>query len=405
MANFLRERVDLPVLLSTLGLVIAGLISIYSATFDAKMSELWVKQCYAAGIGVVVMIVAALIPFRTLQRISVPAYLLSLLLLITVRLIGKTVSGSTSWFQIGPFSMQPSEFAKVTTVMALAVYLSRNDIILSRVRHTIVPALMVLAPVVLILLQPDVGTAMIFFGMFLPVLFWGGSTTFMLLALLSPGIVAIGALLGTTPFFLCIVVLGLLLWLTKENTISAAVVFSLLVLIGISVQSIHSKLRPYQQKRIETFLDPSVDQLGAGYNVLQSKVAIGSGGVFGKGFLQGTQTRLNFIPAQWTDFIFTVPGEEFGLLGASVVLVLFLVLLVRGIRIASTVKNAYASFVAIGIVGIFATHIFMNVGMALGLAPVVGIPLPFLSYGGSALLADMIMAGLLLNLHAHRKEY
>ena len=181
--------------------------------------------------------------------------------------------------------------------------------------------------------------------------------------------------------------------------------FSLIVFVGISVQSIHSKLKPYQQKRIETFLDPSADPLGAGYNVLQSKIAIGSGGILGKGYLKGTQTQLNFIPAQWTDFIFCVPSEEFGFLGAATILVLFTVLLFRGVRIASMVKNPYASFVAIGITGVFATHIFMNVGMALGLAPVVGIPLPFLSYGGSALLADMIMVGLLLNLYAHRKEY
>jgi len=405
MANFIQERIDIPTLATAIGLVSVGLVSIYSATYDAKMSELYVKQIVAAGIGVILLISAALIPSRTLQLISLPAYFLSLLLLITVLLIGKQVSGSTSWFQIGPLSFQPSEFAKVTTVLALAVYLSRSDVSLTKTKDAVIPALMVLAPVMLILKQPDTGTAMIFFGMFLPVLFWGGSSTFTIVALLSPGVVAIAALLGTTPFFISIVMLGILIWLTKQNTVSAAVVFSFIVFIGISVQSIYGKLRPYQQKRILTFLDPSADPLGAGYNVLQSKIAIGSGGFFGKGYLQGTQTQLNFIPAQWTDFIFCVPSEEFGFLGAATILILFTVLLFRGVRIASTVKNPFGSFVAIGITGIFATHIFMNVGMALGLAPVVGIPLPFLSYGGSALLADMLMIGLLLNLYAHRKEY
>ncbi len=405
MANFIRERIDVPTLIVAIGLVIAGLVSIYSATYDAKMSELYMKQLFAAGIGVILLISAALIPSRTLQLISLPAYFLSLLLLITVLLIGKQVSGSTSWFQIGPLSFQPSEFAKVTTVLALAVYLSRSDVSLTKTKDALIPTLMVLAPVMLILKQPDTGTAMIFFGMFLPVLFWGGSSAFTIVALVSPGVVAIAALLGTTPFFISIVMLGILIWLTKQNTISAAAVFSFIVLIGISVQSIHGKLRPYQQKRILTFLDPSADPLGAGYNVLQSKIAVGSGGLFGKGYLQGTQTQLNFIPAQWTDFIFCVPSEEFGFLGAATILILFTVLLFRGVRIASTVKNPFGSFVAIGITGIFATHIFMNVGMALGLIPVVGIPLPFLSYGGSALLADMLMIGLLLNLYAHRKEY
>lgn len=405
MANFIRGRVDMSILLAAIGLVVVGLASIYSATYDAKMSELYARQLIAAGIGVVVMISAAFIPSRTLQLISLPAYFLSLLVLVTVLLIGKQVSGSTSWFQIGPFSLQPAEFTKVTTVLALAVYLARTDVSLARTKDALIPALIVLAPTLLILKQPDTGTAMVFFGMFLPVLFWGGSPTFTLVALLSPGVVAIAALLGPTPFLASIVVLGILIWKTKQNTISAAAVFSLLVLVGVSVQSIHGRLRPYQQKRIETFLDPGADPLGAGYNVLQSKIAIGSGGFWGKGFLRGTQTQLNFIPAQWTDFIFCVPSEEFGFLGAALILFLFVVLLFRGVRVASMVKNPYGSFVAIGVTGIFAAHIFMNIGMALGLAPVVGIPLPFLSYGGSALLANMLMIGLLLNLYAHRKEH
>ncbi len=405
MANFFRERIDFPTIGATAGLVGIGLISIYSATYDARMSELFTKQSFAAALGVILLVVAAFTPARTLQLISYPAYFLSLLMLVTVLLIGKQVSGSMSWFSFGPFSFQPSEFAKVTTVLALAKYLQRGDINLRNVRHILVAGTIVLAPVLLILKQPDTGTAMIFVGMFLPVLFWGGASNFTLVAVISPGIVAVAALLGPTPFFIAIVALAVVIYLTRQNWISAAAVFSMLVLIGISVQSIHDRLRPYQQKRIATFLDPSADPQGAGYNVLQSKVAIGSGGFFGKGFLKGTQTQLNFIPAQWTDFIYTVPGEEFGLVGAVAVLILFVVLLFRGVGVASTIKNPYGSFVAIGIVGVFATHIFMNIGMALGMMPVVGVPLPFLSYGGSALLADMLMVGLLLNLYANRKEY
>jgi rod shape determining protein RodA len=405
MMTFIRDRIDLPTLLATLGLAIMGLLAIYSATYDAKMSELFFKQLVATGIGLLGLIVAALTPLRTLQRISLPAYFVSTLMLVTVLLIGKQVSGSQSWLQVGPFRVQPAEFAKIATVLALAVYLSRSDVHLSRMKDVVVSALIVIIPVGLILKQPDVGTTLIFFGMFLPVLYWGSSPPFTILALVSPGVAAIAALIGPTTFFISVVVIGVLIWITKRNTISAAVLFSFIMLVGISVQSIHSHLRPYQQKRIETFLDPNADPLGAGYNVLQSKIAIGSGGVFGKGYLQGTQTQLNFIPAQWTDFIFCVPGEEFGFVGAAIILTLFGVLLYSGVRIASVVKNSYASFVAVGITGIFATHIFLNIGMALGLAPVVGIPLPFLSYGGSALVANMTMVGLLLNLYAHRKEY
>jgi rod shape determining protein RodA len=405
MANFLQERVDLPTLLATACLVAVGLLSIFSATLDARMSELFTKQVVAALVGTVLLGAAALIPPRTLQRISYPAYFLSLLSLVTVLLIGKQVSGSTSWFAFGPFSVQPSEFAKIATALALATYLQRSDINLQNFKHVLIAGAIVAAPMVLIAKQPDTGTAMIFFGMLIPVLFWGGASAFTLVTLISPGAVAIAALLGPTPFLIAVVGLAVLIFITRQNWISAAIVFSMLVFVGISVQSIHDRLRPYQQKRIASFLNPEADPLGAGYNVLQSKVAIGSGGMFGKGFTKGTQTRLNFIPAQWTDFIYTVPGEEFGLLGATVVLMLLMIVLYRGVKIASMVKNAYGGFLAVGIVGIFASHTFINIGMALGLTPVVGVPLPFLSYGGSALLANMIMIGLLLNLYAHRKEY
>ena len=181
--------------------------------------------------------------------------------------------------------------------------------------------------------------------------------------------------------------------------------FALTLAVGLSVQFVYERMPAYQQKRIMTFLNPEVDPLGSGYNVLQAKVAIGSGGLFGKGYLQGTQTQLNFIPEQWTDFIFCVPGEEFGFFGASLVLLLFLALFLRGVTIASLSKNKFASIAAVGITAVLATHMLVNIGMSMGLMPVVGIPLPFLSYGGSALLATMVMSGLLMNFWANRKEY
>jgi len=262
-----------------------------------------------------------------------------------------------------------------------------------------------LAPVALVMLQPDAGTAIIFLGMFLPVLYWGGTSRFVLIAIMAPGIVALAALFGTTPFLLAVLALGIMMYLARENRIATAVVFSLTVLVGISVQFMYNGLKPYQQKRIDTFLNPGADPLGAGYNIVQSKVAIGSGGLLGKGFLKGTQTQLNFIPEQWTDFIFCVPGEEFGLVGAALVLGLLAAILTRGIMVAGSVKTTFGSFLAMAITATIATHVFINIGMSLGLLPVIGVPLPFLSYGGSALVANLIMVGLLMNLHAHRKEY
>jgi rod shape determining protein RodA len=405
MLRYLKEYFDYRTLAITLALVAVGMISVYSATYDAHASDIFHKQLLWACGGVCVLIVLSFVPFRLLQLASYPAYALSIALLVAVLLLGKTVSGSTSWFNLGAFRLQPSEFTKITTVLALATYMSRSDVSLQRVRDLVIVAGIVMLPVALIMLQPDTGTAIIYLGMFFPILYWGGASRFTLLAVVAPGVAALAALFGTTPFLIAVCALGILLYLTKEHRIVAAAAFSLMVLVGISVQFIYDRLKPYQQKRIATFLDPNADPLGAGYNILQSKVAIGSGGFFGKGYLHGSQTQLNFIPEQWTDFIFCVPGEEFGFLGAAAVILLFVALLARGVHIGTSMKNRYGSFVAIGLTATLATHMTINIGMSLGLLPVIGVPLPFLSYGGSALLAHMTMAGILMNLHAHRKEY
>jgi rod shape determining protein RodA len=401
----LIEKVDIKTGLIVLALVLIGIIAVYSATYDAKASETFYRQVLWAGVGTFALICSALVPFRFLRLLSLPAYLLSLAFLVSVLLLGKTVSGSTSWFNLGAFRFQPSELAKITTVLALAGYLSRSDVSLERIKDLGIAAGIVMAPVLLIMAQPDMGTAVIYLGMFFPVLYWGGATRFTLLSILAPVAAAVAALFGTTPFLIVVLVFGILLYLTKEHRIVMAVVFSLMVMVGLSVQYMYDGLKHYQQKRIATFLDPNADPLGAGYNILQSKVAIGSGGFFGKGYLHGTQTQLNFIPEQWTDFIFCVPGEEFGFLGAATVLLLFTALLMRGITLGSTVKNRYGSFVAIGLTAIFATHVLLNIGMSIGMLPVIGVPLPFLSYGGSALVASMSMVGILMNLYANRKEY
>ena len=405
MLNYIQRHFDLQIGISSLLLTIIGLVSVYSATYDARASDIFFKQLAWSGAGTVVLIAMALFPYRLLQTISIPAWLFSLLLLVIVLLLGKTVSGSTSWFNLGSFRIQPSEFAKITTVLALASYLSRSDVSLRNPRDLFLAGGIVLAPVALIMMQPDFGTAVIYGGMAFALIYWGGASQFTLLSVVAPAAAAVGALFGTTPFLIVVAVMGVLIYLTKEHRLVAAVVFSVMVVVGISVQFIYDGMKPYQQKRIDTFLDPGADPLGAGYNILQSKVAIGSGGMFGKGYLHGSQTQLNFIPEQWTDFIFCVPGEEFGFIGAATVLLLFAVFLLRGVTLASKVKSKYASFVAIGLTATIATHVFINIGMALGLFPVIGVPLPFLSYGGSSLLSNAAMVGILMNLYTNRKEY
>jgi len=411
MYDYLREYFDFKALLICLALVILGLVSVYSATFDVGAAAAFKKQIVWAAIGLLALFVTAFFPIKTLQRVAIPLYALNLLLLLVVLVIGERVSGSKSWFGLGgaggtaSFGGQPSEFAKVATVLALSAFLARSSVSLSNVKHLLTAFAIVGVPMLLILAQPDLGTSVVFFAMLLPVLYWAGSSNFVLAAIIAPIIAAAGALFGTVIFLFSLIVSGSLLYLARRNQFALAVAFGLTLAVGLSVQAVYERMPAYQQKRISTFMNPSSDQKGAGYNVYQSKVAIGSGGFFGKGYLQGTQTQLNFIPEQWTDFIFCVPGEEFGFVGASLVIGLFAGLLLHGINVAGLSKNKFASAAAIGITGIFGFHALVNIGMSMGLLPVIGIPLPFLSYGGSALVANMAMVGLLMNFYANRKEH
>ncbi len=405
MKNYVKEYFDYKTFAVVIVLIAIGFISIYSATFNAGASEIFHKQILWFLVGFMGMAIVLFLPLRALQSLTLPLYMFSLLILLVVLAHGKTVAGSTSWLGFLGIGGQPSELTKVTTILCLALYLSKPTTDIESPKGLLITTAIVMLPVALVVLQPDMGTAVTFLGMFLPILFWAGASLFTTIALVAPIVVAAASLFGTTTFLFAVVAVFIVLYLLKRDWFTSATVFSAAVLIGVSTQHIYRKLPLYQQKRIATFLSPDLEPLGWGYNLLQSKVAIGSGGLLGKGYLHGTQTQLRFIPAQWTDFIFCVPSEEFGFVGAMIVLILFLALLLHGVRGASTAKNTFSSLVAIGVTSLFAIHIFINIGMSLGLVPIIGIPLPFLSYGGSALFTNMLMAGLLMNCYANRKEY
>jgi hypothetical protein len=261
MTEGLERRFDFVTFFVALTLVVAGIVSIYSATYDAGFSEIASRQLLWAAVGMAVLCAALLVPSRFLQRVSFPLYFASLILLFLVLLLGKTVSGSTSWFSIGTLRFQPSEFAKVTTALAISAYLSRTEVNLTEFRHLMVAGAIILLPVALIMMQPDFGTAVIYLGMFLPVMYWGGASKFALIAVLAPGLSALAALLGTTPFLIAITVIGILLYLTKKNRIAAAAMFSLVVLVGVSAQFIYSGLKPYQQKNTAQVYSGTMDGL------------------------------------------------------------------------------------------------------------------------------------------------
>ncbi len=389
----------------TLLLTAIGLVSIYSATYDAGASLFFQRQLIWAILGGIGMVTMLFVSPRTIETLAVIAHIVIIAVLMVVPFIGKTVAGTTAWLELGPFSIQPSEIAKITTILVLALYLSKNNASVKSFKTLLTAGMIVAFPMGLVLMQADVGTSLIFFLMYIPVVYWAGASPFVVLVLVAPFFVGLAALIGTTALLVTLGLLLIALIFLRENGFLSAVVFGLNSAIAVSIQFFYERLAPHQQNRIANFIDPGSDPLGVGYNVIQSKVAIGSGGLAGKGFLNGTQTQLNFIPAQWTDFIFCVPGEEFGFIGASLVLILLGIVFLRGIRIASVVKSKFASLVTIGFIGILFFHTVINVGMTIGLTPVIGIPLPFLSYGGSALFSKMIMIGMLSAFYANRKEY
>jgi rod shape determining protein RodA len=406
MNSFLKEYFDRTIFFCVLALVGIGLMSIYSATFDAYEGRDFYRQLLWAAIGLVAMLSMMLLPLRWLQRNAINIFFGSLSLLVLVLVVGKRVYGSQSWLGFGGLGIQPSEFVKITTMLALASFLSRSDVKATDLKDLVKTSALVAIPIGLIMLQPDFGTALTFLAMFVPVLYWAGASKFLIIIIIAPAFIGAASIFGTTPFLIVLILVGAGIYkLREENRFFATIVFGANVVVGFLVQIMYEKLPLYQQKRIATFLDPNNDPLGAGYNVIQAKVAIGSGGLFGKGFMRGTQTQLSFIPKQWTDFIFCVPGEEFGFLGGVIVLGLFAILLFHGVHLASTAKNKFGSLLAFGFTCLFAFHVFVNIGMSVGLMPVIGIPLPFLSYGGSSLVSYMMVAGLMMNVYANRKEY
>jgi rod shape determining protein RodA len=408
MSSKIFDRFNFRILVAVLGLMTIGLLAIYSATNGNDIvSDNFKKQVIGAIGGLIIMITIYYLPPRYLQLASYPFYIFTLFLLVLVLFIGKRVLGHTSWFSIGGFGIQPSEFAKIATVVTLARFLSDKqfDTDVTKPRDFMIAIFIGLFPVALIMLQPDTGTSLVFFAVLLPILYWGGMSNFVLFVLVTPLILAVFSFLGTYYFIVSLIVSVIILLLFKKNILISTLVIIMFIVSGTSVNLVYNKLQPYQQKRIVAVFNPESDALGSGYNIIQSKIAIGSGGMWGKGFLLGTQTQLKYIPEQWTDFIFCMVGEEFGFAGSIVVVVLFFILVLQAISTAYLCKNRFLSLCTIGFASIFLYHFFFNIGMTCGIMPVIGIPLPFMSYGISFLISNFIMIGIFLNAYRNRKEY
>ena len=399
-SRFLSEilrKIDLGILLPVLLLVGAGLLSLYSATHDAAIFVKFQKQIFWSVLGFLSVVLILLAPPRFFHYSAYLLYGFSLILLLLVLLFGKTIAGNAGWFGFGSYGIQPSEFAKVATVLALARFLSDSTTSMSSFADLLKAIGIVALPWILILMQPDFGTGLVYWAIFLAMLFWAGAEMLLLLTLLSPVIVVILSIIDIWYFLGAALVVSALFYVYKRKLGVALMFLAINLSIGFGVQYFYDHLPAYQKARIAVYFDPTEAPLSAGWNVIQSKVAIGSGGLSGRGYLQGSQTQLRFVPEQWTDFIFCVPAEEFGFIGGGLILIFFTLLFLRGIVLARVIEFRFSSLVVIGITAMFLFHVFVNIGMTVGLIPVIGIPLPFMSYGGSFFLTSMFAVGIVLH--------
>lgn len=402
----IQDRFDFSIFLPVLGLMIIGLVAIYSATYNHPTAGgNFEKQLFWTFISLSAILIIYFLPPHLFRLLSMPGYIASIFFLILVLLVGKKVYGAQSWLPIGAFGFQPSEIGKIGVILFLAKFIDNRQRDINSVKDLSFALLISVVPIMLILMQPDMGTAIVYVFITLSVIYWSGISLFSLFVVLSPGLITFASIFGTYTFLaaLLMILVGLIAF--KRNLFTSASIFVANVAAGFFFDFAFNLLKPHQQKRIESFIDPSADPLGSGYNALQAKVAIGSGGLVGKGFLEGNQTQLRFIPEQWTDFIFCVIGEEFGFIGSILTIILFMILFLRLLNLTQYTKNLFSSVVLIGILSYFFIHFSINVGMNIGVAPVIGVPLPFVSYGGTSLLVNSIMIGIVLNIYRNRKYH
>ncbi|MBU3741541.1 MAG: rod shape-determining protein RodA [Candidatus Kapabacteria bacterium] len=413
-----NDLLDWGLVMAVIGVLGIGLVSIYSATYPGflestavRVSDTFVKQVMYATVGIAAAIGLFFVPERWIRDLAYPMYAVGMLMLVAVLVpgIGHVVNGQQCWIRIGGFTFQPSELAKFTTLLALARFISEKSTDVRSLRDRLILLGMIGLPIGLIMMQPDTGSAAVFMAMGLGLFLWIGGDLFFLYIVGTAPFVAAAALYGVLfdNMWWFAIIVGLVTigaFLFRRNVILTAAAVLILIAGGMTVRPVFEQLEPYKQNRLVTLFEPERNPRGQGYHVLQSMLAVGSGGITGKGFRQGTQTQLRYIPEQWTDFIFCVPTEEFGFVGGVAVISLLAVIMLRAVYIAGAVRTRFASVISFGFGSILFFHTLVNIGMAIGLFPVMGIPLPFLSAGGTALIVNIAAIGLLLNFYKTRRR-
>lgn len=409
-------KLDWVLILVYMALVALGLINIYAADYNKAYPELinlktnYGKQFIWVLVSLAIALVILIIDARLYIYFANPAYIASMILLVFTIFFAKEVAGSKSWFEIGFIRIQTSEFAKFTTALVLAKLISKHDFDMFRLQDRLSALGLVFLPIILINLQNDFGSSLVFFSFFILLYRAGLPTVFIIIPIWLGVVFLVGLLFDSY-------------WVTAVMFVLAVVVFyfirrngkAIALLIGIFLVSVGNVflvdyafdniLKPHQQQRVNVLLSRDVDLQGAGYNLHQSLIAIGSGGLQGKGFMNGTQTKFNFVPEQSTDFIFCTIGEEYGWFGSAVLITLFLILFIRLIFSAERQRSLFNKCYAYGVLGVLFFHFMVNLGMTIGLFPVVGIPLPFLSYGGSSLMSFTILLFIYIKLDASHRHF
>jgi rod shape determining protein RodA len=390
-------------LITTLGLVTVGMLLINSADHAQGGSGHFEKQVFFLIIGLTAMGTAALVPMRVYHALAYIAFGATLLVLMAVPFIGDVSLGARRWIVLGGINFQPAEPAKLAFILAASRLLSQYRPEEAPWKKVLTVATLGAVPTLLVLAQPDLGTASVFPIIGLILLAWSGLPLWYFLIAILP---FLSFFIALVPWLVLPVILFIfwMMWRSGMRWKGLAILGVICVVASFAAPYAWNRLAPYQQKRLTTFLEPAEDPLGAGYQVIQSKVAIGSGGLVGSGYLKGTQTQLRFLPQQHTDFIFALAGEEFGLIGTTVSLLLFFSFGWRGVRTASRARSQFAGLVAIGITSMIIYHTAINIGMAVGMLPVTGIPLPYLSYGGSFLITCLFNAGVVISVGLYRRE-
>ncbi|MBS4070917.1 rod shape-determining protein RodA [Algoriphagus aquatilis] len=408
------NRVDWIAVSIYFALVIIGWFNIYATVYDSQLDQSIFdlsinsgKQLVRIGVALGLIMVIMVADYRFFENLSLVIYIIFLLILIVTPVLGKEVNGQILSIGFGEFRIQPGEFAKFATALALAKVMERPTFDLSKKQYQLIAFSVLLIPVVLILLQPDTGTAMVYFSLLVMFYREGLPQWYYILGLGMIAITLLGLGIENNLYLVGAIVLitAALIFLGRKSW-QRALVFSMIA-IGLiayiySIDFVVSKLPPHQQNRIMVLFNPDLDPLGVGWNVTQSKIAIGSGGLLGKGYLEGTQTKFDFVPEQHTDFIFCTLGEEFGWIGSLVVIGLFSGLLYRLVIMAERQKTRFSRIYGYGVISILLFHFMINIAMTIGLFPVVGIPLPFFSYGGSSLWSFTVLLFIFIKFDSSR---